>query len=72
MGSVNLLIQNGADVNAKDTFRSWTPIHYAAFEDRKDVIRLLIEKGASVSARDDRGVTASEIADEQGYWLLKH
>lgn len=63
-------MEKGADVNATDA-ANWMPIHYAALEDRKDVIRLLITKGASVFARNNRGEKASEIADGQGDLLLK-
>jgi len=35
----------------------WTPLHWAADRGRLDTARLLLEKGAEVDAREDRGTT---------------
>jgi ankyrin repeat protein len=53
-----LLLANGADVNARDN-RRFTPLHVAAggFTNRKDVVELLLARGADVNARDDMGMT---------------
>jgi len=45
---VQALIASGADVNAKDTTHERTPIIFAASENRADVMKLLISKGANV------------------------
>ena len=51
-----LLIANGADVNAKAD--SWTPLHSAALTGHKEIVELLIAaKGADVNAKDDDGKT---------------
>jgi len=47
-----LLIQAGADVNAREK-RKWTALHFAAQEDNRDVVKLLLENGAEVDAEDD-------------------
>jgi len=61
---VELLIENGADVNVKSTGATgWTPIHQASkilrYEDDDttavDIIELLIENGADVNAKDKIG-----------------
>jgi len=45
-----LLIANGADVNAKD-HREQTPLHLAASLGYKGIVELLITKGADVNAK---------------------
>jgi ankyrin repeat protein len=48
--AVRVLIDNGADVNAKDGVRLQTPIMYAAAANRAAVITLLASKGADLKA----------------------
>jgi ankyrin repeat protein len=56
--TAELLLDNGADVNARDR-RLFTPLHVAAggFTNRKDVVAVLLAHGAQVNARDDLGMT---------------
>ena len=69
---VQLLIENGADVNVKSTGATgWTPIHQASqilrYEDDDttavDIIELLIENGADVNAKDRIGSTPLHLAE---------
>src|SRR6187549_3661163 len=48
--AVRLLVDNGADVNAKDGVREQTPLMYAAASNRAAVIELLASKGANLKA----------------------
>jgi len=41
----------GVDVNAKDNI-GFTPLHYAAQSGRKEIVELLIAKGADVNAKN--------------------
>ena len=43
----------GTDVNAKGK-NGWTPLHRAAIYGRKEIVELLIAKGAEVNAKDNR------------------
>ena len=52
-----LLIANGADVNAK-TDDEETPLNLAAFEGHKEIAELLIANGADVNAKNRFGMTA--------------
>jgi ankyrin repeat protein len=47
---VELLIDAGADVNAKDKW-GFTPLHEAAVNGQKEVAELLIAKGADVNVK---------------------
>ena len=52
---VELLIANGADVNAKTGNAGWTPLHWAAYEGYKEIVELLIASGADVNAKVESG-----------------
>jgi len=56
---VELLIQHGADVNAKNKTwrRVYTPLQRAAITGRTEAVKLLLEAGANISVKDDRGQT---------------
>jgi ankyrin repeat protein len=61
-----LLIERGADVNAK-TNGGWTPLHSAAFYGHVEVVRLLLEHGADPNIKNIWGQTAIDLARERGY-----
>ncbi|WP_264688090.1 ankyrin repeat domain-containing protein [Wolbachia endosymbiont (group A) of Sympetrum striolatum] len=58
---VNALIQNGANVNAEDNFKS-TPLHNAARNGHIDTVKVLIAKGTDVNAKDQDGWTPLHLA----------
>jgi cytohesin len=62
---VRSLISQGVDVDvlSEDIFK--TPLHRAAIEGHKDVIELLLAKGADVEARCVSGATALHYAAER-------
>ncbi|KAI6777534.1 uncharacterized protein J7T54_004255, partial [Emericellopsis cladophorae] len=61
-----LLLNNGADFNARDKFGR-TELMLASQDGHEEVARLLIEKGADVHARDSDGRTALIWASEKGH-----
>jgi ankyrin repeat protein len=65
---VRLLIENGADINARDKWKD-TPLHYALplFEGGLEAARLLIEAGADVSAQGRYGDTPLHHVVLEGY-----
>ncbi|MDP7135588.1 MAG: ankyrin repeat domain-containing protein, partial [Planctomycetota bacterium] len=48
---VELLISNGADVNAKRSDGA-IPLHYAVYYDRMENVEILLSKGADLNAKD--------------------
>lgn len=67
--AAKILIERGADVRrgrgGKGWPRAgWTPLHYAAAFGFPDLVSLLLERGASVEARDDSGATPLDVARE--------
>ncbi len=61
---VELLIQNGAEVNAAVGFRGTTALHAAAAMGHKDTVETLVDAGADVTAKDDEsGATPAMWAE---------
>jgi ankyrin repeat protein len=57
-----LLLQNGAEVNAKER-NGWTPLHWAAYRGHFDILHLLVENGADLEAKDIHGFRALHAAN---------
>ncbi|MCX7758309.1 MAG: ankyrin repeat domain-containing protein [bacterium] len=49
---VELLLNNGSDINLRDNFLGFTPIMTAAFNNKKEIVKLLYSKGANLYDRD--------------------
>ena len=60
------LIDGGADVSAAEK-DGWTPLHFAARNGYKAVIRLLIDGGADISAAEKDGWTPLHVAEQNGH-----
>ena len=70
------LIENGANVNAKDK-NGTTPLHVAASANAQEIAKLLIDRGAGVNTKDKEGWTpllsaAQENAQEVAKLLIEH
>jgi hypothetical protein len=61
-----LLLQNGAEVDAKSNYGN-TPLHDAAFQGHIDILHLLVENGADLEAQDDHGERALHKAAYSGH-----
>jgi hypothetical protein len=62
---VKLLVDKGADVNAKDEEEK-TPLHHAAWY-QPDMAELLLDNGTDVNAKDKQGLTALHSAILSGH-----
>jgi len=60
-----LLLQNGAEVNARNRFNA-TPLHLAASQGRAKLCALLIDKGADLNAKANTGRTPLHCAAGDG------
>jgi ankyrin repeat protein len=58
--TVEKLIALGQDVNKKSN--GLTPAMYAAKFNRVDILKLLVEKGAKLQLKSERGMTAEQYA----------
>ena len=61
-----LLIEHGADVNAKQQ-QDVTPLHAAAHNGSLEIVQLLLEHGADKNATDASGKSALDFARESGF-----
>jgi ankyrin repeat protein len=55
--TLRILLDAGADINARDTDIAATPLHVAIGFGQADAGRLLVERGADISARNADGAT---------------
>lgn len=63
---VQLLIVNGANINAKNNVGS-TPLHYASTEGNTEVVNLLIDNGADINVKDHVDTTPLHKASFKGH-----
>ena len=59
--AVKALIENGVNVNQKST--GLTPLMFAARHNKVKIAQLLINHGAKIKVKSDRGVTALKLAE---------
>ncbi|UKZ53982.1 hypothetical protein TrVGV298_007786 [Trichoderma virens] len=63
---VKVLVENGADIEAKDSMGR-TPLSQAAENGHEAIVKLLVEKGADIEAKDLFGQTPLSQAAENGH-----
>jgi ankyrin repeat protein len=67
VGVARLLLERGADVNARAK-DGLTPLHAASSFAELAAVRLLLEHGADVKAEDNHGRTSLHAAEERDEW----
>lgn len=63
---VKLLIENGANINAKNAL-NFTPLMYAAKNNNWGMVKLLIDHSAGIDEKNDKGETALILISFWGY-----
>lgn len=61
-----LLLDNGADVNARQQ-GGFTPLHSAAHQGATQLVQLLVGRGADLQAQTDNGETALSLAEQGSF-----
>ena len=60
---IEVLLQRGADIEARKDYMGWTALHEAArFWSRTWIVEFLLDHGADIHARDDSGNTPLHLA----------
>jgi len=60
---VEFLLESGADIDKIDGV-GWTPLMEAIMDEMTALVKLLVEKGADKSIANERGATASMLAQK--------
>ncbi len=63
---VMLLLENKCNLNVTDNDGN-TPFMYAAWNNKLDTVRALVEAGCDITIRGENNMTAAEWADQHGY-----
>ena len=67
-----VLLDAGADANARDKNNGWTPLLHAIHKQRPQAVRLLLERGADANAAAPGGVTPLLMAaDDTDPWIVQ-
>jgi len=72
-----LAIEYSRDLHSRDFDDEWTPLHVASTHGHVEVVRILVEHGADVTARDNNGKTPLHAASRNGHievarFLISH
>ena len=62
-----LLLRLELDVNAKGGGTGATPLHWAAWQDYRELAEILLAAGADTNATDAQGLTPSDVAKRRGH-----
>ena len=65
--AIESLINQGADVNAREAQFSSTALHFASAQGSKNAAKQLLDQGADANAKDKRGVTSLMSAAKSGH-----
>lgn len=65
LSAVQALIERGAEINKT----GWTPLHYAAFVGKNDIVKLLLDQSAYIDAESPNKTTPIMMAARAGHIL---
>ena len=64
---VAVLIEFGAQLEAREQWERWTPLHFASHNGHRETVEVLIENGAQLEAQDQEGCTPLHSASHNGH-----
>ncbi|NXT78852.1 ASB3 protein, partial [Zapornia atra] len=64
--TVKFLLQHGANVEGPHSLSGWNSLHQASFQECTEIMKILLEKGASKECKDDFGITPLFVAAQYG------
>ena len=67
INQVKVLLESGTNVDSVDNSFRMTALQRAAISGRREIVELLIAKGAKVNAKNEEGKTPLDIAVDRGY-----
>ncbi|MDP8268479.1 MAG: ankyrin repeat domain-containing protein [Candidatus Tenebribacter davisii] len=67
---VNLLLQNGANINYKNSGNGWEAVHYTVAANKISTLRLLIDNGANLNNLTNDNKTALHLATYYSHYDL--
>ncbi|XP_029877226.1 ankyrin repeat and SOCS box protein 3 [Aquila chrysaetos chrysaetos] len=63
---VKFLLQHGANIKGPHSWSAWNSLHQASFQECTEIMKILLEKGASKECKDDFGITPLFVAAQYG------
>ncbi|KAM6407204.1 ankyrin repeat and SOCS box protein 3 isoform 1-T3 [Pluvialis apricaria] len=63
---VKFLLQHGANVEGPHSWSGWNSLHQASFQGCTEMMKILMDKGASKECKDDFGITPLFVAAQYG------
>ena len=72
VGSVQFLLEAGADIEQKDRLDGFRPLHIAVYHGHPGVVRTLLEAGADVNARNTNGRTPYDLVAQTLGRVYRH
>lgn len=70
--AVALMLDGGADINARDTHYGYTPLHWAISNGHTAMAEKLMERGADLTVRDSQAKTPLQYAQDRGCGAIVH
>ncbi|XP_028414850.1 ankyrin repeat domain-containing protein 40-like [Dendronephthya gigantea] len=67
---VGVLVRAKVDVNSRNSVNGWTPLHWAARRNHKDVVTYLLQHGANPSIRSFKDELAADVTQSEDIKFL--